>query len=70
MVLVPPSPASGEARVGSSVQSAHKASTAPRPGVEAGMVTIEPLAAAPGVQQTDMSVSMDARLVDGQDDTV
>ena len=41
----------------------------PHPGVEEGVVRIGPLAAAPGMQETDMSVFTDGRLLNGQDDT-
>ena len=42
----------------------------PHPGVEQGVVRIRPFAAAPGMQETDMSVFPDVRIMDGQDDTV
>lgn len=56
-----PPPASGEAGVGSSVS---------QPGVKKGVVRIRPLVAAPDMQETDMSVSTDARLIQGRDGTV
>ena len=52
------------------MQCAHEASTVSPPGVEPRMVRIRPLAAAPGVQETGMSVFTDTGLMDGQDDTM
>ena len=51
------------------MQCAHKAFTVSPFRVEPGTIRIRPLAAAPGVQKTDMSLFTDTRLVDSQDDT-
>ena len=40
------------------------------PRVDARAVRVRPLVAAPGVQETDMSIFTDARLMDGQDDAL
>ena len=59
-----PPQASGEVRVGPSVQCAYKASTVSPHRVEPGAVRVGPFAAAPGVQKTDMSVFTDASIMD------
>ena len=52
------------------MKCAYKASTVSPPRVQPRAVRVRPLAAVASVQNTDMSVFTDARLVDGQDDTL